>query len=200
MLYICGMKQEIWKTVPVLGGLYEASNLGNIRSLDHYAPFKNQFGATGVRLFKGRILQQRKGFNQEYKCVMLNDHKTYFVHRLVAMAFIPNPNNLPCVNHKDENPSNNRVENLEWCTVKYNCNYGTRNKKISKKQIRKIIYQYTVDNTLCGVWSSKWECEKITGFSRGHIRAVCDGKRTTANGFKWSYEPPKPLLSLPLYY
>lgn len=68
-----------------------------------------------------------------------------YIHRLVAQAFIPNPDNLPCVNHKDENPNNNNVDNLEWCTQKYNCNYGTRVDRImeTKKQQYKKIYKYS---------------------------------------------------------
>ena len=85
---------------------------------------------------------------QGYKSVELfnnNGSKRLLIHRLVAQAFIPNPENLPQVNHKDENPSNNNVDNLEWCTQKYNCNYGTRVDRImeTKKQQYKKIYKYS---------------------------------------------------------
>lgn len=103
------------------------------------------------------------------------------------------------INHKDENKENNRVDNLEWCSAKYNANYGTRLKRISDKQYKKTLYMYTLDGKLCGLWPSSWECEKVTGFSGSHIRAVCRGERHIVKGFKWSYEPPKPLLALPYY-
>lgn len=74
-------------------------------------------------------------YKNGYKRVHLRNNgiqKSFFIHRLVAQAFLPNPNNLPCVNHKDENPSNNCLDNLEWCTIEYNSNYGKRNEKLSK--------------------------------------------------------------------
>lgn len=124
--------QEIWKPIVGWEGLYEVSNLGNIRSLDKYvnSGIKNNIKV----LRKGQLLKIR--INQGYLEVTLthnNKRKYCKVHRLVAQTFIPNPDNLPQINHKDENPLNNNVENLEWCTAKYNCNYGTRNNRIYNK-------------------------------------------------------------------
>lgn len=101
--------KEIWKNIMGFNG-YQVSNLGRVRSLKTY-----------------KILKQTTN-SQGYKTLGLckrSKISTFLVHRLVADAFIPNPDKLPCVNHKDENPSNNCISNLEWCSYKYNINYGT---------------------------------------------------------------------------
>lgn len=112
---------EEWRPVIGYEGLYEVSSLGRVRSLDKYVKGK------GYRLHKGKVLSPTKNKNGYLK---VNLHcngkrKTITVHRLVAQAFIPNPDNLPQVNHRDEDKTNNRVENLEMCDVKYNLSYGT---------------------------------------------------------------------------
>ena len=106
------MEKEIWKDIDGYEGLYQVSNLGRVKSLHHNKEkiLKGSYNSKGyyfVKLCKNGI------------------SKSIFVHRLVAQEFIPNPDNLPIVNHKDENPRNNNVDNLEWCTQKYNANYGT---------------------------------------------------------------------------
>lgn len=113
---------EIWKDIPSFEGLYQASNLGRIRSIKHYDKMH--------RLWEGKILTPQFDGKQNYLHISIKG-KPYQIHRLVAKTFLPNPNNYPEVNHKDENKTNNCVENLEWCTHKYNNNYG--NKLISKK-------------------------------------------------------------------
>lgn len=116
------MENEIWRNIEGYEGLYQVSNQGNVRSLNYkqtgmvqvLKPGKHTRGYLLVTLYKDG---KAKGCK---------------VHRLVAQAFLPNPDNLPQVNHKDENPSNNRVENLEFCTAKYNTNYGSRNQRASE--------------------------------------------------------------------
>ena len=109
---------EIWKEIPNTNGLYFVSNLGNIKSLCGKSP----------RIMKLRNHRaKRKCGDMFYKAVKLhvNDHvKDYLVHRLVAEAFIPNPDKRPIINHIDEDPANNKAVNLEWCTHQYNAKYG----------------------------------------------------------------------------
>lgn len=111
------MTEEIWRPIEGYEGLYEVSSYGRVRSLDMYVRCKS------YRLHKGKVLSPIINTNG-YLFVGLQG-KRFSVHRLVAQAFIPNPQGLPQVNHIDENKSNNNVDNLEWCDAKYNNNYGT---------------------------------------------------------------------------
>ena len=109
---------EEWKSIPGYEGLYEVSNLGRVRSVERCDRFN--------RKIVSKIL--KPNYVSGYLRVGMYKNKTfkyYLIHRLVAQAFLPNPDNLPEVNHKDEDKSNNRVDNLEWCDRSYNMNYGT---------------------------------------------------------------------------
>lgn len=124
------MTEEIWRSVVGYEGLYEVSSYGRVRSLDRYDG-RNHF-------IKGRIMKQNND-RRNYMSIQLclnGKIKKYFVHRLVAQTFIPNYDNLPEVNHKDENPGNNNVDNLEWCDRSYNINYGTRKDKVRASQLK----------------------------------------------------------------
>lgn len=128
------MTEEIWKPVVGYEGLYEVSSYGRVRSLDRYDS-RNRF-------LKGRILRLNDD-GKGYLRVQLSSNgkaKMYSVHRMVAVAFLPNPDNLPEVNHRDENPSNDNVDNLEWCDGKYNVNYGTRNDRIRDTRLKNGTY------------------------------------------------------------
>ena len=179
--------KEIWKDIKDYEGLYQVSNWGRIKRLrrlitNQYNSFyieekilkpqKNRYGYLYINLYKNGIMK----------------HKT--IHKLVAEVFLPNPNNLPQINHKDEDKTNNHVNNLEWCDRKYNINYGTRNERISKSQINgkrsKIVIQYNLDGTFVREWPSAMECER-NGFEHSLIIYCCQGKRKTHKGFKWSY-------------
>lgn len=155
---------EVWKDIIGYEGRYMISNLGRVKSLS-----REVSNGKGVRKIDEKIITP---YTDElgYKKVSLkkdNKGKTSKVHRLVAIAFIPNPMNLPQVNHKDENPSNNNVDNLEWCDAKYNVNYGNHNKKLSK--------------ALMGRKLDKKQVEKMSKMFNGGgnpraQKVICNGK------------------------
>lgn len=168
--------KEIWKDIKDYEGYYQISNLSRVKSI--------KFG-------KERILKpvtNSSGYLQVTLCKN-NIKKQYLVHRLVAEAFLDNPDNLPQVNHKDENPLNNVVSNLEWCDRKYNINYGTGIERRSKKK-SKTVLQYTLDGVFVREWESAKQAEKEGGFDNGHIISVCGGKRNSHKGYIWRYKNP----------
>ena len=127
------MIEEIWRPIEGYEGLYEVSSYGRVRSLDRYV--KN---GCSYRLHKGKVLSLLKG---KYGYIQINlcyNRKMYkkYVHRLVAETFLPNTDNLPQVNHKDEDKTNNNVDNLEWCDHSYNINYGSRKDKVRDTAIK----------------------------------------------------------------
>lgn len=182
------MKKEIWKPVKDYEGLYEVSNYGNVKSL-------NRVETVGklIRIRKERILKpcvNSKGYLQVGLCK--NGKITNkLIHRLVAEAFIPNTDNLQQVNHKGENKQNNCVWQLEWCTNKYNSNYGTRNERIRKRntngKLSKPVSQYTLDGNYIKEFSSTMEVQRQLGYAQANISLCCNGKYKHAYGYKWKY-------------
>lgn len=140
---------------------------------------------------KGRVITKRKGINygnnnNGYKSVDWK-YKHYSVHRLVAETFIPNPNNLPMINHKDENKKNNCVENLEWCDNKYNLNYGTTQaRKVAKLSIP--ILQYTRQGEFVREWASAKIAARELGYNSSQITGCCKGRHKTCKGYIWRYK------------
>lgn len=160
--------KEIWKEIEEYEGLYWVSNIGRVKS-------------------KRKILQPIKG---EYLKVGLSKNgiqKTLTIHRLVAQTFIKNKNNYNFVNHKDENKYNNFVNNLEWCTNKYNCNYGKRNIELSKNLSKYKIIQKNKQNNIIRIWDNMWEITHKTNFKKSNIQKCCQKKQNTAYNFKWEY-------------
>ena len=123
--------KEIWKDIEGYEGLYQVSNKGRVKSLKRKicSNSNHKYNTLSEKLLK------LSGGGKYIQVILCKDGKTSakLVHRLVAQAFIPNPNNLPCVNHKDENKKNNDVRNLEWCTYKYNNEYNGRIEKCKDK-------------------------------------------------------------------
>lgn len=184
---------EIWKDIEGYEG-YQVSNLGRVKSID-----REISTSSGKRLIKGTI-RKTTLTNGGYEKVVLykgKKRKTTLVHRLVAMAFLDNPNNYPQVNHKDENKVNNTVfvngdgsinlnkSNLEWCTNEYNHNYGTAVQRIAEKNYKKV-HQYTLDGELVKVWESVSKAHKELNLR--HIDAVARGERNKCGGYIWKYE------------
>lgn len=174
--------KEIWKDIVGYEGLYQVSSKGNVKSFKYKTP---------------RILKYHNDELGYARLILRKNNKSIgcSVHKLVAEAFIPNPNNLPVVNHKDENPRNNDVSNLEWCTHEYNNNYGTKIERTimntdyealaDKNSI--AVLQYDIEGNLIKEWKSANECKRVLGYDNSHIAKCCRGKQKTAYGFIWKY-------------
>ena len=175
--------EEIWRDIEGFKGYYQVSNFGKIKSLFRYVRVKNGFRSVPEKILKPKI--DKDGY---LRVVLQTDRKSKYllVHRIVADAFIENPNNFPHINHKNENKSDNRVENLEWCSEQYNCNYGNRNKKLSESKY-KAINQYSLNGNFIREWESGVRIEKETGFNHKNISACCRGVRKTAYGYIWKF-------------
>ena len=176
-------EEEIWKDTKGYERLYQVSNFGRIRNIKFNRIRKlgkNRYGYPMVNLY--------------YKGVS----KNISVHRIVAMAFIPNPKNYPQVNHIDGNKLNNNVNNLEWCTAQYNIEYSY--KKLGRKGYSnngkytgstnwnaKKVKQYDLDGNFIKEWGSQVEARKKLNIADGLISNCCKGKRLSAGGYIWKY-------------
>ena len=172
------LKQEEWKPIPGYEGLYEVSNYGRVRS---YKWSSN-----------GKILSPCKDGSGYLFVILCKDGKAKkhcTIHRLVAEAFIPNPSNLPQVNHKDECKKNNYFGNLEWCTHKYNLSYGTRMERVVEKLSIPVV-QLDKKGNFISEFESLREASRRTGIDDGSICRCCNHKPgyKSAGGFVWIYK------------
>ena len=158
---------EEMRDIPEYEGLYAATTDGQIysyRSKKYLKPWINNSGYLQVGLCKD------------------GTRKIYLAHRLIAETYLPNPQNLPAVNHIDEDKSNNALQNLEYCDAKYNCNFGTRNEKLSKRVI-------CVETEI--IYSSIREAAKAVDIVPSNISNCLAGRRKTAGGYHWKYYEQK---------
>lgn len=188
---------EIWKPVVGYDGVYEISSFGRVRSLERVV--------NNNHLVKERILKGRKN-RCGYKQVTLYNKdgaKTFKVSRLVAIAFIPNPNNKPCVDHINTDRTNNRVENLRWCTHKENSNNpltlnhiprGDKHPKAGLGKYGKLnghsipIMQYTKDGIFIKEWESSLQVQREIGIWGSNITKCCKGGYKSTGGYVWKYK------------
>ena len=137
---------------------------------------------------RNRFLKGKKNKDNGYLRVTLTDDngivKQIYVHRLVAEVAIPNPDNLPEVNHKDENKTNNRVSNLEWCDRKYNLNFGTRNARVAEAKSKPVLG--FKDGKIMKYFPSTAEAERC-GFNQGNVASCCRGEKNTYKGCNWRF-------------
>ena len=178
-------EEEIWKDIKGYEGLYQVSNMGRVKSLGRTVSIKNGF----KRAVRERILRPCTDGSGYLVVNFYNGSgkmKKFSVHRLVCETFHENIKNKPCVNHIDENKTNNTASNLEWCTIAENNNHGTRNARMAKAK-SKPVGQYTRDGKLIKVWQSAHEVERKLGFDQRFICKVALGKKKTAYGFVWKY-------------
>ena len=183
---------EIWRTAVYDGEVYEdfeVSNLGRIKSLNYR------------RTGRAELLKPGENIDGYFFVIVSKNKetKTCLVHRLVAFTFLENPENLPEVNHKDEDKTNNFVflnedgsvdkekSNLEWKNHRDNCNHGTRNKRSAKARSKKVL-QLSLSGELIREWPSAMEIQRQLGFHQSAICNCCNGKLPHYKGFKWCYE------------
>ena len=175
---------EEWRTAVYDSETYEGfevSNLGRIKSLNYR------------RTGKAELMNPSTNTDGYFQVGLRKNKKTKtcYVHRLIAQTFIPNPDNLPEVNHIDEDKTNNRVDNLEWKTHRDNINHGTHNERSAKAKINgkksKKVLQLSLSGELIREWESTNECGR-NGFIQSAVCLCCQGKRKSHKGFRWEYE------------
>lgn len=174
------MKEE-FRNIVGYEGLYQVSNLGNIKSLERTKTNHSKYQLVNGRILKSSI--NHKG----YVYVILyknNKQKGYLVHRLVAEAFIPNPENKPQVNHIDGNKLNNHVSNLEWVSQQENMQHALSN----GLKMTKPIYQYDKEGNLIKIWNSIREIQRTLNIPSSLIIRCCKGERKSSHNYIWKYK------------
>jgi hypothetical protein len=172
--------EEVWKDIIGYEGLYQISNIGRVKSFRQW----KRAGKCPEYILKPSLS------NNGYYQVMLyrnhSDRHKYLIHRLVAEAFIANPNNFESVNHKDENVLNNSADNLEWCTLSYNVTYGTARIRQSITKGNRV-QQLTLEGVLLATYESSYIASMITGIPKHAIKDCCYNKCQSGHGYIWRY-------------
>lgn len=182
--------EEIWKAIEGYEGLYEISNTGIVKSIGRKYRWNDNVYSLKEPSFP--ILRSNRTGHLTVSLSKDGKRRCFLVHRLVASAFIPNPNGFPIINHIDENPANNRFDNLEWCTRKYNCNYGNARRHNSENHINNVNLSAPVvclkNGRVIAEFPSMWEAQRKTGAMQQNIMKCCQEKRHTAGGYCWQYK------------
>lgn len=171
------METEIWKKIDGFDGIYEVSNLGRVRSIDRIDDRNH---------FRKGIIMKSHSVNKGYQQIILGKHREMrVVHRLVALAFVDGYFEGAQVNHKDENVKNNRADNLEWCTAKYNCNYGRHRERQHERAKKMTIEKYALDGTLLCVYGTLNEAAKENNMSTATVHDAVYSKTHISKGYIW---------------
>ena len=189
--FVFNMIEEIWKDIPEYEGLYQASNLGRIKRLKGVV----RIGRGNTRVLPERICKPSQ-LKNGYLSVRLSKNgveKTMYVHRIIASVFIPNPNCLSQVNHRDECITNNVASNLEWCTQQYNLTYGTRVHRVRQRLCRPVKC-CSKDGVVISVYDGISDAVRFLNLPKTAIPNIigcCNGNKRTAYGYKWEYAVSK---------
>ena len=173
--------EEVWRDIKGYEGLYKVSNLGRVKSFRNFSGFNKKF-------YKREKIMTPVDNGRGYLHVMLSKNKNtkhVYIHRLVAQSFLPNPNNLQEINHKDENKKNNRVDNLEWISRKDNVNYGTATSRQVKARSKPVTQ--IKNGKIINTFTSMREAARMTGFLFSSIQGCCTGKYKQAYGYEWRF-------------
>jgi len=194
------MEKETWKPIKGYEGFYEVSNYGRVRSVEHVITRKDGV----LHPIRSRYIYVTT-LPRGYKKVMLykdGKAKGVTIHRLVAETFIPNPDNLETVNHKDENKANNHVSNLEWCTRDYNCHYGGAIKRMRETQImnalgKRPVLQFSLEGKFIKEFFSIGIASRELGIKGSNIIQCCSGHESYAHagGYQWKYKDSNKVIT-----
>lgn len=189
------MRKEIWKPVVGYEGLYEVSSIGRIKSLKRVV--NNNGGCRIIRELIKKNSIDSHGY--EYVWLWNRSGRTHRVHKLVATAFIPNPESKPCIDHINGNRRDNRVENLRWCTHKENSNFKIAHERMLRNAPwrgkygadipwSRAVFQYDKEGNLIQEFGGVLEASRKTEINHRYISATCRGEQKTAGGFVWKYK------------